>query len=657
MAFWPRQSPLVPLRGGVARGGSQPAELSAAATGLFALTLALSIGPGCRVPNENHCGGRDGSQRQLDFCAENHADQARGLWVCTASTCETEVAAIDDDGCRQLETLAQLEIDDQNGCILAWPDPQADSDDADPTLPSQVTPTSDDAATTGADVDTDPTGSTDVGDETEATNTEGSSTSMATGDDATATTDGSQCLSNADCSQEPLRPICDLDSGACVGCLEDMHCPDAERCDQDTQTCVDLECLENRHCTAIDRPICGDDNECEPCTQIAGQCDGAAACDPRTGRCFPESAPVLRVDADDPDCRSSSGGNDSKPWCSLAAATDELVATDQYVATIVLHAAGQPYAESLDLAGPNWHVALIGEGAPVLAGAPGSSSPAVLSMSQGARSIVAHLEVADSEVAGISCHEGDVWLESIRLLDNSGAALAAESCMTRVEHSEIHTQGQSPMISQLGGELQLDSSLLVRSGAASVLNVQDGAIEMTNMLVYASPSAAVARDPLDCGDCPRLRASLFLDCVDCQLSAVYSTILLARDYRLMQCDTAVGEAELSVRNSVVIHTTGPKDLDNSDCEVVWTQNLRNFSSNDPGNTDIPGAPPIEAWFRNPCPTDGSFPDLRLRSASEPAVAELSQVALRSASDPAVDIDGNVRPLAGSPDYPGAHRAQ
>src|SRR5690242_3734021 len=72
------------------------------------------------------------------------------------------------------------------------------------------------------------------------------------------------CLSNANCPDQD-EPICDLATGACVGCIPNMtQCP-LERpiCDPTRRRCS--ECASDADCGAA-KPACNlQDGECEQC--------------------------------------------------------------------------------------------------------------------------------------------------------------------------------------------------------------------------------------------------------------------------------------------------------------------------------------------------------------------------------------------------------
>lgn len=101
---------------------------------------------------------------------------------------------------------------------------------------------------------------------------------------------GSPCVSNNDCSHNSSTPVCDADSGTCVGCLSEVDCALGESCKErgchppestgctSNSDCPIAElkyCLESRGvCVA-----CLEDSDCRPV--------GTAVCDVRNHACRP----------------------------------------------------------------------------------------------------------------------------------------------------------------------------------------------------------------------------------------------------------------------------------------------------------------------------------------------------------------------------------
>jgi Cys-rich repeat protein len=83
------------------------------------------------------------------------------------------------------------------------------------------------------------------------------------------------CETNGDCDDNN-EPLCDVDNGICLECLEDAECSSGRPlCDPVTARCS--ECLANADCPATD-PVCDlEDGECEECL-VDSQCESAQVC-------------------------------------------------------------------------------------------------------------------------------------------------------------------------------------------------------------------------------------------------------------------------------------------------------------------------------------------------------------------------------------------
>jgi hypothetical protein len=102
------------------------------------------------------------------------------------------------------------------------------------------------------------------------------------------------CVSDADCATEPGRHHCEVDSGACVECLDHEHCvgeevvricdPDTFSCRQETMDCTALaDCSEN-----LIRVYCDETaGRCSECLEPADCADSVRGdiCDTERGLC------------------------------------------------------------------------------------------------------------------------------------------------------------------------------------------------------------------------------------------------------------------------------------------------------------------------------------------------------------------------------------
>lgn len=83
------------------------------------------------------------------------------------------------------------------------------------------------------------------------------------------------CTSNASCT-DPHAPLCNVDTGACVGCIQATDCPGEKPiCDPANGQCA--ECASNGDCGAS-APVCDlSDGECRECV-VDGQCPDGGLC-------------------------------------------------------------------------------------------------------------------------------------------------------------------------------------------------------------------------------------------------------------------------------------------------------------------------------------------------------------------------------------------
>lgn len=119
----------------------------------------------------------------------------------------------------------------------------------------------------------------DTGGGGHAATTGGSGGSGATGAGTETGGGGSEptgCSTSSDCNGDPGGPVCDPESGECVGCLADgTGCSGDEYCDPITNTCAlgcasDNDCIDNgyAHCNLETERcvVCLTDDECQPGT-------------------------------------------------------------------------------------------------------------------------------------------------------------------------------------------------------------------------------------------------------------------------------------------------------------------------------------------------------------------------------------------------------
>lgn len=100
------------------------------------------------------------------------------------------------------------------------------------------------------------------------------------------------CQSNADCLFNPAGELCDRQSGNCVACFTNGHCPDGRSCE--AGQCVGSVCNTHEDCGA-DAPYCNEaGNACLACLEDE-HCGEDERCE--KGTCLPPP-PACEVDAD-----------------------------------------------------------------------------------------------------------------------------------------------------------------------------------------------------------------------------------------------------------------------------------------------------------------------------------------------------------------------
>ena len=90
----------------------------------------------------------------------------------------------------------------------------------------------------------------------------------------------SGCVQNDDCA-DPRRPLCDVATGRCVGCLSSPDtCPLRRFCDTTTETCQD-GCLDDRDCAPMGNADAGGlPRRCDVVRHTCGDCVSDSDCPP-----------------------------------------------------------------------------------------------------------------------------------------------------------------------------------------------------------------------------------------------------------------------------------------------------------------------------------------------------------------------------------------
>jgi Cys-rich repeat protein len=132
------------------------------------------------------------------------------------------------------------------------------------------------------------------------------------------------CDANGDCADVNNSPFCDLETGACVGCVADSDCGDQPFCNPTTGQCA--ECIGDADC-GVSSPFCDPSNgECHSCI-VDEHCGPNQACDDHSchlaGPCTASSqCPGDSLcNLDNGECvecliNGDCGGGD-QPFCSL----------------------------------------------------------------------------------------------------------------------------------------------------------------------------------------------------------------------------------------------------------------------------------------------------------------------------------------------------
>lgn len=128
------------------------------------------------------------------------------------------------------------------------------------------------------------------------------------------------CAANSDCTDGNAK-LCDLDTGACVECIEDANCPaDQPICSPEHGTCG--RCASNADCGAA-APICDlSDGECRECI-IDSQCVDGGLCDDHHCKAgckddseCPSQKPFCAPNFQCTECLANSDCPTTRPFCN-----------------------------------------------------------------------------------------------------------------------------------------------------------------------------------------------------------------------------------------------------------------------------------------------------------------------------------------------------
>jgi len=297
---------------------------------------------------------------------------------------------------------------------------------------------------------------------TDPTTTPGTETGMETSGDSSSSGDesgGPECepadgQPSAICD-DPLRPYCGAD-GVCVGCSE-IDCLGVS---QATPACGSAgRCVE---CTDVvtsacggDRPICDlETNACVGCSEHA-ECD-SGACDRETGACFEATLYVDRAAS----CALGDGSAEA-PFCEIA---DAVAKIGENAPTVVrVKPSPSPYAKKVEV-GSNLKVAILRDGnGTARLEVDGADS---LQINDGATAYLVNLQISRGTEShrGVRCLSGTIWIERTQLIDRPGLAFDGVDCQLRLRESRLYLN-VGGALKLNGGSLSVVNSYIVSNGS------------------------------------------------------------------------------------------------------------------------------------------------------------------------------------------------
>lgn len=382
-----------------------------------------------------------------------------------------------------------------------------------------------------------------------------------------------------DCAQlSPSLPLCDPASGDCVSCLCDDAAP---VCDPMAHTC----------------------SKCDAHSQCS-----ASACDLWTGACMPADA-TLWVGGGG--CDDAGPGSAASPLCTLSEAFARV--QDGAAASVAIRVQPGSYAVQNPLRAPTGKlVALVhatGGADDAAVEVAATDSPAIGVDPQGKLLLDAiHLKGGSD---GLSCKQGEAWLDRLTISGAAARGLAAETCTLKLRRGVL--VGNKLTGAELkGGAVTLENSFITGNG-----NMQTGSGG-----VYLAAGA--------------------------KLEAVYTTWVdnqaAAGTQYSVACDEDPDKETVKLRNSVAIN----KGL-NTLCEGASVANTA-------WSTDAPEGSNIAVLFAELAEYLQADVAVTGVYRAIPGSA-LNDLAMWQDGDPAIDFDGDARPSGNnSPDFAGADRA-
>lgn len=440
---------------------------------------------------------------------------------------------------------------------------------------------------------------TSVGtDASEATSTVAPTTS------STATSSSSSTASSSEPTSTASASTAEPSTGATTGGSVCGNCAgDTPHCDVNLGQCV--ACLVAGDCAAAEAPIC-DGGQCRGCREHA-EC-GDTACELDVGKCFPETAKQLGVLPGSGGCKNSSCSLE-KPCCSVAAA----VASKPGSPYIVVHLTPGPNStqdtEVIHLVNSDQRIAVLGVGAPRLAGVMDKSPVVWLDDPKKTSKLFLAGIVVDSAQGGaaVSCTGGKtLWIDDSPITNGLNTGLYVSNCGATVRRAYVGKNANGLTIAD--------------NGRATLINSFVGASVAEEVVVTANGV----------------------------LVANYSTIVHAGGVPLIQCG---GLAKSEIRNSALI--TSPPAPGVVNCNAGTLQLDHSVVSEMAAVSLGSGNVAIDM------PADATDPFMDFDGFDWRVVGDggkLKDVALWEIGDPPTDYNGTARPtIDASPDVAGADR--
>ena len=313
----------------------------------------------------------------------------------------------------------------------------------------------------------------DEGDSSSGGTSDGSGSGSGSGSEGSTT--GPECMGDGDC-MDPVAPFCDP-SGACVSCNQ-MGDPDGACAGQDPAlpvceggACVQCSTDNAAACEGM-TPVCGEDNECVPCTEHDECPESACHLDGEDrGACF-DLAEVVEVQTE---------------------AELRMAASQPGAGRVAIHLTGNNYALSQLLEVTDDEVAIIGAGAESIS----RNGDPIFTVSGTGIVYLSRVAVENGSGDGLNCSGTSVWLDDTIVRNNAQAGMdISGGCAAHLRRGMVSANGS-------GGIVASGSPVyLVNTAVGENVDTQDIAgIRITNGELWVSYSSIVANlavmDPVD----------------------------------------------------------------------------------------------------------------------------------------------------------------